>query len=201
MSTSAPAISYREEPGREIVENCVSLVMRIQAGDQTAEEALAALYFRRIYAIAVCRTRDREAAKDLTQEILVAVLCTIRAGRIRAGEKLAAFIQGTARNITSNYIRSRARHPECSLSDLELYARDLARELESADRQRLIERELATCSLMDRKILYRSLVNGHSMAQIAQTLHLSHDAVRARRSRLIRKLAKKFVGMSQSPQN
>jgi RNA polymerase sigma factor (sigma-70 family) len=201
MSTSASAISYGEEPGREIVENCVSLVMRIQGGDQTAEEALAALYSRRIYAIVVCRTRDREAAKDLTQEILMAVLGAIRAGRIREGEKLAAFVQGTARNIISNHMRSRARHAECPLSELDLYARDLVEELESADRQRLIKQELATCSLTDQKILYMSLVSGHSMPQIADTLHLSHDAVRARRSRLIKKLAKKFLGMSQSRQN
>lgn len=201
MSTSANAYSYESEKWGKVRESCASLVRRIQAGDNAAEEDLVILYSKRICAIAVCHTRDREAAKDLTQEILMAVLGAVRAGRIQEGEKLAAFIQGTARNIVSNYMRSRARHTECALSDFELYAADFVEELESADRHRLMKQELAACSPTDRQILHMSLVNGFSMAEIAEKLHLSHDAVRARRSRLIRKLAKKFLVVSQSGQN
>ena len=199
MSTSTNACSHISE-NREIGESCVAIVKRIQAGDHTAEEHLVTLYSRRIYAIAVWRTRDREAAKDLTQEILMAVLGALRAGRIREGEKLAGFIQGTARNVISNYMRNRTRYAECPLPEFELYTADFVEELESADRHRLLRQELAACSPTDRQILYMSLVNGYSMAEISEKLHLSHDAVRARRSRLIRKLAKKFLVVSQSDQ-
>jgi len=201
MSTATEAYSQKDANRGEIGGGGVSLVSRIRAGDLTAEEDLATFYSRRIYAIAVCRTRDREAAKDLTQEILMAVLGALRAGRIRDGEKLAGFIQGTARNIISNYMRSRAHYAECPLSEFELYAADFVQELESADRHRLMRQELNACSPTDRQILHMSLLNGHSMAEIAQKLHLSHDAVRARRSRLIRKLAKKFLVVSQSGQS
>jgi RNA polymerase sigma-70 factor (ECF subfamily) len=201
MSTPANTYSHDYQIGGGIEESCVSLVRRIQAGDQTAEEDLATFYSRRVYSIAVCRIRDREAAKDLTQEILMAVLSALRAGRLREGEKLAAFIQGTARNIISNYMRSCARYTECPISEFELYTTDFVEEVESADRRRLIGQELAACSPTDRQILHMSLVNGDSMSEIAEKLHLSHDAVRARRSRLIKKLTKKFVVVSQSGQN
>jgi DNA-directed RNA polymerase specialized sigma24 family protein len=46
---------------------------------------------------------------------------------------------------------------------------------------------------MDQQILRLSLVDGYSLAHVAEKLHLSHEAVRARKSRLIRRIAKKFA--------
>ena len=72
-------------------------------------------YRRGVFVIAVARTRDREAARDLTQEILIAVLKALREGRLRDSEKLSAFIQGTARNLINNYLRTKVRHAEVEL--------------------------------------------------------------------------------------
>jgi RNA polymerase sigma-70 factor (ECF subfamily) len=173
------------------------LAQRILAGDRSAEEELVRTYRRGVFVIAVARTRDRDAAHDLTQEILIAILKALRDGQLRESAKLAAFIQGTARNVINNYLRAKAHHAEVEL-DEEAYSCDPVEELESLERRRLVRRELESFSFTDQQILLLSLVDGHSLAEVAQRLNLSHDAVRARKSRAVRKITKKFARMSQT---
>jgi RNA polymerase sigma factor (sigma-70 family) len=181
----------------EVNEAAGVLAQRILAGDRSAEEELVSTYRRGIFVIAVARTRDREAALDLTQEILIAILKALRDGQLRESAKLAAFIQGTARNLINNYLRAKTHHVEIELDD-EAYSADPVEELESLERRRLVQRELESFSVTDRQILLLSLVDGHSLAEVAQRLNLSHDAVRARKSRAVRKITRKFARMSQS---
>jgi RNA polymerase sigma-70 factor (ECF subfamily) len=183
--------------GTEASQAAGVLAARILAGDRAAEDELVGAYRRGVFVIAVARTRDREAALDLTQEILIAVLKALRQGRLRESEKLAAFIHGTARNLINNYLRTKVRHAEVELND-EACGADPVEELEFLERRRLVQRELESFSAIDRKILLLSLVDGHSLADVALKLNLSHDAVRARKSRAVRKITSKFAGLSQS---
>lgn len=172
------------------------LAHRIRAGDRSAEDELVTTYRRGVFIIAVARTRDREAAADLAQEVLIAVLKSLRQGQLRDPAKLAAFIQGTARNLINNYLRTKSRHPVVELDD-EAHGSDLVEELESLERGRLVRRELQSCSALDQQILLLSLVDGHSLAEVALRVNLSHDAVRARKSRAVRKITQKFAHVSQ----
>lgn len=174
----------------------VELVPRIQTGDPLAEEEFVKTYRRGLLVIAGVRTRDREAARDLSQEILITVLKALRAGQLREAGKLSSFVHGTARNIINNYLRVKARRPESDLDGVVEPAIDPVEQLESEDRRRLVRRELQSFSPADQQILLLSLVDGHSLLEVAQRLNLSHDAVRARRSRMIRKIAKKFGRLS-----
>jgi RNA polymerase sigma factor (sigma-70 family) len=190
MESESAAAAARYDRG-------LDLATRIQAGDRVAEEEFVNTYRRGVMIIATVRTRDRETARDLTQEILIAVLKALRDGQLREATKLAAFVHGTARNLINNYIRSKSRRPECDLDSVVEPSADPVEKLESADRHRLIRRELESFGPTDQQILLLSLVDGHSLAEVAQRLELSHDAVRARRSRMIRKITKKFSSMSQ----
>jgi len=174
----------------------VTLAERIRAGDRSAEDELVNTYRRGVFVIAVARTRDREAARDLTQEVLIAILQALRDGQLRELAKLSAFIQGTARNLINNYLRMRAHRAECEL-DIEAHSTDPVDELEFLERRRLVRRELETFSITDQQILLLSLVDGQSLAEVARTLKMSHDAVRARKSRAVRKITKKFARLSQ----
>src|SRR5262245_42298638 len=164
-------------------DSCVALVRRIRDGDRSAEDELVESYSRGVFLIAVARTRNREAARDLSQEILMAVLQALRRGQIRESSKLAAFIQGTARNLINNYLRTQARRPECVLVCDEAGSTDPVEALELAERRRLVRQELRAYSTIDQQILLLSLVEGHSLAEVAKRLNLSHAAVRARKSR------------------
>lgn len=175
----------------------LDLVGRIGAGDRLAEEEFCKTYQRGVLLIATARTRDREAARDLTQEILMAALRALREGQIHDPEKLGAFVNGTARNLVNNYLRSKARRGESDLESVPEPSTDPVENLESADRRRRISRELERFGPTDQQILFLTLVDGHSLLEVAKRLDLSHDAVRARRSRMIRKITKKFARLSQ----
>lgn len=174
-----------------------TLIGRIRSGDEAAEEELVRLYNRPVLAIAVVRTGDREAARDLTQEVLMAVLQAARKGQVRESDKLPAFIQGTARNLINNYFRTRGRRAECSLEVVAEISADPVQDQEEAERGRLLRQELHGYGALDQQILLFSLVDGHSLAEVAKRLKMSHAAVRARKSRLVRKIMKKFRGLSQ----
>lgn len=173
------------------------MVARIRSGDAAAEEELARLYNRQVLLIAAARTRDREAARDLTQEIQIAVLQAVRAGKLREADKLSAFVQGTAKNVINNYFRTRARRAECALDSVSTASKNSVEEQEFQERRRLVQLELERFGPVDQKILLYSMVDGHSLAEVAQRLELSHEAVRARKSRMIKKIMKKFGGLSQ----
>jgi RNA polymerase sigma factor (sigma-70 family) len=181
----------------EAASQSTSLIGRIRSGNKGAEDELVRLYSRPVFAIAVARTGDREAARDLTQEVLMAVLQAARNGKVRESHKLAAFIQGTARNLINNYFRTRGRRAECSLEAVTGVGIDPVEQQEDAERSRLVRQELKSYSSLDQQILLFSLVDGHSLAEVAERLKMSHDAVRARKSRLVKKITKKFGGLSQ----
>jgi RNA polymerase sigma factor (sigma-70 family) len=175
----------------------VALAQRILGGDRSAEDELVKAYGRGVFAIAAARTHDREAARDLTQETLVAVIKALREGQLRDVCKLGAFIQGTARNIINNYQRRQARRSECELVSADVPGVDPVEERESAERQLLVRQALQAFSVTDQQILLLSLVDGHSLDEVARRLNMSYDAVRARKSRMLRKIKKRFAHVSQ----
>jgi RNA polymerase sigma-70 factor (ECF subfamily) len=173
------------------------LVGRIRSGDRLAEEELVVTYQRGVFAIAVARTRDRETSRDLAQDVLITVLKALRQGQLRESDKLVAFIQGTARNLINNYLRKQGNRAEVELAAEDIPGSDPVEEMESAERRRLIQLELRSFNITDQEILLLSLVDGHSLAEVALRLNMSHDAVRARKSRMLRKITKKFAPLSQ----
>jgi RNA polymerase sigma factor (sigma-70 family) len=110
---------------------------------------------------------------------------------------LESFIQGTAKNLINNYFRTRVRRSETSLETAILNVWDGVLESEAAERSRFVQQELEQCNTLDHQILLFSVVDGHSLAEVAKRLGMSYDAVRARKSRLVRKMEKKLGGMSQ----
>jgi RNA polymerase sigma-70 factor (ECF subfamily) len=189
MDDQSEVARASEDPGAE-------LARRVMAGDTHAEAELVNRYRRGLLVIATVRTHDREAAQDLAQDILIAVLKALRNERLQDPQKLTAFVYGTARNLINNYLKSRTRHPESDLESVDEPSADPVEEFESADRQRVVQRELATFSPIDQQILLLSLVDGHSLVEVAERLSMTHEAVRARRSRMVRKIAKRLGSMS-----
>ena len=92
------------------------LAERVRGHEPSAEEELVRLFADRVSVLALARTRDRELARDLTQEVMLAVVLALRNGHLREAERLAAFVYGTARNVINNYLRTRSRLPRTTLS-------------------------------------------------------------------------------------
>ncbi len=174
------------------------LVDRIRAGDGTAEEELVRYFSPRVFAMLVARTRDRETARDLLQDVLMAVLRSVRDGALRDAERLAPFVHGTARNLVNNYFRDKIREPKLEeLSDdcAGIVQQDL---LESNERERLVREALRSVDETDRQIVLMTLVEGRKPGDIANRLGLSSEVVRQRKSRAVRKISD-FVRQLSNP--
>jgi RNA polymerase sigma-70 factor (ECF subfamily) len=73
------------------------LVHRIGVGDSSQEAVLFRKFAPRIRLFGLRHLRDEHAADDLVQQVIVTVLESVRAGKMREPERLGSFVLGTAR--------------------------------------------------------------------------------------------------------
>ncbi len=170
----------------------------LRTGDPVAEEEFAYLFGSRIAALVLARTADREAARDLTQEVLLAVVIAVRNGHLREGDRLAGFVYGTARNLTNNYLRGRSRMPREHPIDAALSLANASEPFEDSERMVLVRRALDALDPMDRRILLLTLLEGLKPGQIAARLGLTSEVVRARKSRALRKTTERVKRLSRT---
>jgi RNA polymerase sigma factor (sigma-70 family) len=180
-------------------EEQTSLARQIRDGDAAAEEAFARLFGERIRVMMLARVHDAEVARELSQDVMLASWRAIREARVRAPERLAAFVHGIARNVVNNYVRRRADEPELrSLTgDVERLP-DPGAEPDWEGRA-LVSAALARLSTDDRQVLVLTLVQGLAPREIAARLGLSVDVVRARKSRATRRIIEVVTELSRNP--
>src|SRR5712691_9708674 len=188
MSMTRPLLTEDEQ---------ASLAQGIRDGERTAEEAFVRLFGERIRVMMTSRIGDAETARELTQDAMVAAWRGIREGRLRAQERLAAFVHGTARNIVNNYLRARAGEPRLEPlsdeADLPAPSDDLA-----SERRELVATVLGRLSADDRQMLCLTLVNGLRPREIARALGLSAEVVRARKSRAVKRVTDAVAELSRT---
>jgi len=174
------------------------LADRVRRGDSSAEEELGTHFYPRIVAMAIVRLRDPEAAREITQEALLAVLVALRDGKLREPEKLPAFVRGTARNLVNSYFRSLREQPHPVALDPETpSAVDLATEAELAEQRRTVRGALERIAPRDRVILLLTLVEGMNPREIAARVGLSVENVRTRKMRAIRQVTEELQALSR----
>jgi RNA polymerase sigma-70 factor, ECF subfamily len=166
-----------------------SVVSRVAAGDPDAESELVEHFAPRVRAMALVRTRDRDLAKDLTQETLIAVLQACRKGQVRDLERVSGFVCGVARNVINNYKRRTLKHPETAIDDeTAIPAPPKEDDHDGTERRRLMARALGTLSPTDRQVLLLTLVEGLKPGQIAMKIGVSADVARTRKSRALKRI-------------
>jgi RNA polymerase sigma-70 factor (ECF subfamily) len=174
------------------------LTSRIVAGDRAAEDELVSHFSGRVFALLVARTRDRETARDLLQETMLATIATVREGRLNDPSRLAAFILATARNQASGHIRTLAQRPHhmpLPGAGIAAAATDFA---EENQRDALTRQAILRLDDTDRTILLRTLVEGEKPGIIARVLGLTSEVVRQRKTRAVKKVAEYVRMASQS---
>lgn len=174
-----------------------ALVQRVQNGDSVAEDDLARLFDKRIFVTVFARTHDREAARDLTQEVLIALLKALRNGDVREPEHLAAFVYGIARNLVNNYFRRCTQQPRTDPLDDDLPVAARNDDPDAFDRMKMVQGMLERTDRIDRKILLMMLVQGYKAGEVASQLNLSSDVVRQSKSRALKKIVDRVKKMSR----
>ena len=175
----------------------VSLCARIRDGSSEAETEFFDHFQRRVRAFLGGRTRDRQLAEEVFQEIMIAVLCALREGRLRQTELLTSFVYGIARNQLMETFRKRSREKLDPLPEgLDVAAPKV--DHEEQQRYQMVEREILKLDKDDRKILSMTLVDGLKPGEIAAEMRLTSEIVRQRKSRAIKRLVSKLGFRSQS---
>src|SRR5574340_978937 len=91
------------------------LVEAIRRGERAGEAEFAERFHDRVLTVALRRLKDSEAARDVAQDTILAVLLSLREGRLNHADRLSAFVFGTARNLINNHFRLGDRRNERSL--------------------------------------------------------------------------------------
>lgn len=179
------------------------LAERVHAGDRAAEEEFARLFYPRVVAVLVCRTREPEAARDLAQETLLIALLALRGNTLRDFNKLAPFVLGIARNLASQHARTRVAQRTRESELPPDFVNSVADAAQAANREReeresIVRAALEQIESSDRAILLMTLVDGLKPGVIARRMGISSEVVRTRKSRAIKRIAGRLKALSRT---
>ena len=162
----------------------------IDGGSADLEREFAEHFLPRLRAFFRARTASADWVEDLTQETILAALLSTGAGRLRELDSLEAFVLGIARNQLAEAVRQKVQGPPAPLEiEIELVrgAPMLAPEWILA-----VRAEFDGLDEMSRRILWLIVVEGFRPCEVADQVSLTEEAVRQRKSRLLRQLSEKF---------
>jgi RNA polymerase sigma-70 factor, ECF subfamily len=167
------------------------LVRRIAAAPDGSDAAAEAELYRRlaprVRLYGLKHLRDRHAASDLVQQVLLLTLERLRAGKLRDAERLVSFVFGTCRMTVMELRRTGARRERL----LERYADDVPM-ADPAQSPRLDHARLVGClerlSERERSVLVMTFYDDQPAKDVAAALGLSEGNVRVIRHRGIERL-------------
>jgi RNA polymerase sigma factor (sigma-70 family) len=181
MHASAPA-----------VESVVSLVLRTRSapgGDLQAESELCRRFAPVVYAFARRRLRSREAVEEFAQDVFLTFIEALRRSSIDDPARVAGFVLGICRNLSSDRARSRERR--AALWDA--YGHVLAADVSAADEgphpeAMKLEDCLTQLTQRARDVIRFSYVEALSHIEVAKRLEISETNARVLRHRTLQAL-------------
>jgi RNA polymerase sigma-70 factor (ECF subfamily) len=163
------------------------LARQIGRGNRAAEAELFRRVAPRIRLYGLRHLRDQHAADDLVQQVLIATLKALRAGRLRESDKLTSFVLGTCRMMVLDLRRDRQRKERL----LEQFGVDLLAPVParapSLDREQLT-RCLQTLKERERAVIVMTFYDEQTSVDLARFLGASEANVRVIRHRAIHQL-------------
>jgi len=164
------------------------LVRQIGSGsDREAEAELFRRMAPRVRLYGLRHLRNEHAADDLTQQVLITTLETLRAGRLREPEKLASFVLGTCRMTVLDVRRGAQRKERL----LEQFGMDLFTPsksfMPSLDHEQLT-RCVQSLKERERTAVVMTFYDEQTGADVAQFMGVSEANLRVIRHRAIHQL-------------
>lgn len=160
-------------------------VAEAQAGEATAAESeLYRRFAPRVRLYGLRHLRDRGAADDLAQQVMLVVIERLRAGEVRDPEQIASFILGTSRMVAVGLRRTEARRHDIrgrfGLREPAVVAID-ERAIDGAR----LRPCLAAVKERERTILLLTFYAEKGAGEIAAALGMTSGAVRVSRHRAL----------------
>jgi RNA polymerase sigma factor (sigma-70 family) len=149
--------------------------------------------------MAVVRVRDREWARELVHDVLLAVITALRRDTVRDTERLGAFVHGTTVNMIKNQARARGRRPRLDSIDDEVPSLiDHAESVERESDVRFVQHCLNRLTPQEQQILKLSFAEGLKPGEIAARFGTSPEVVRQQKSRALKRLKDKLDQLSRN---
>jgi RNA polymerase sigma-70 factor, ECF subfamily len=163
------------------------VAVRVAAGDRDAEAELFRRLAPRVRLYGLRHLRDRAAADDLVQDVMLMTCDSLREGKLRDARVLASFVLGMCRKVVANLRRSERRRREL----LERHGREVLPEFSAPEPLLDIDR-LTRClgglSPRERTVVASSFYAERSADEIGAELGLTPGNVRVVRHRAIANL-------------
>ena len=166
------------------------LARRIAAAEGVASDAEAELYRRfapHVLLYGLRHLRERAAAEDLAQHVLLLVLEKLRAGAVRDPERIGSFVLGTARLASRERQRERNRFAEAPDDVDRALGTQAPPPLRRLDAGAL-RQCLHALPERERAVILTSYYAERSASEVAAELGLSPGNVRVIRHRSLREL-------------
>jgi RNA polymerase sigma-70 factor (ECF subfamily) len=157
------------------------------------EAALCERYTGRILAYGLRHLRDRAAAQDLVQHVLMVVLEARRAGRIEALDRLDAYVLGACRHAVYDAQRRERRQLRVAEATRAVLPEGYLPAFAQLDRYRL-EQCLLRLEARERSVVLRTFLEQQEADEIGEALELSPGNVRVIRHRALGKLQRCVEG-------
>ena len=162
-----------------------ALVARASAGDVSAFRELFSRYAEPVRRYALAQLRDPEEARDMVQEVFLAVWRGLPSFRYEHEGSFPGWVFGIARNLIGTQRRRTSRALRHALEELP----ERALEFESgAVSDHLVTHELAKLPDAQREVLVLRFVVGLTARETAAALHKSETSVNALQLRGLRRL-------------
>ena len=164
------------------------IIRSVLRGNVNDFEKLVAAYEKNVYNIALRMVGDPEDAADMTQETFIKAYRALSS--FRGDSKFSSWLYRIASNVCLDFLRSRSRHPQVSLSTVDeddratLELPDMRQNPEEQLMKKLgleaVRRGLEQLPEQQRQILVLRELGGLSYAELAQTLGLEEGTVKSR---------------------
>ncbi len=163
----------------------VVLVDQLRAGDRSALGLIYDRHVRSVFRYALAELRSNEDAEDATQETFITLFQQSRTIHL-VDQSVLPWLLVTTRNHARNKQRARARELARRASVAEMsHASDLPEDTALAfELQQALEQAVGELSSTDQRLFELCIRGNASYAQAAQSLGVSHGAVRNHLSRL-----------------
>jgi RNA polymerase sigma-70 factor (ECF subfamily) len=166
-----------EKPDQRETTKPSALVARAQDGDSGAFADLVRRYRGLVFAVCFDQTRSFADSEELTQEVFLAAYRGLAS--LRETEKIAAWLQGIARNLS----RMHRRRPGMELlltPDQEAVSGEGASPVRSLELQNLLHEALQGVTERSREVLLLHYLGGYSYREIGALCSLPLRTVRSR---------------------
>lgn len=164
------------------------IIRSVLRGNVNDFEKLVAAYEKNVYNIALRMVGDPDDAADMTQETFIKAYRALSG--FRGDSKFSSWLYRIASNVCLDFLRSRSRHPQVSLSTVDEDDRatfelpDMRQNPEEQLMKKLgmeaVRRGLEQLPEQQRQILVLRELGGLSYAELAQTLGLEEGTVKSR---------------------